>query len=91
MFAQEIFQTRQFLNNNKQLLVTHADKGNITIILNHKDYNSQMSDLLNDTSTYEEVINPENLLKKNTFEIMEFWRKKGYLGDVIKRKDILCV
>ena len=50
-----------------------------------------MLELLNDISTYgKKVDNPENMLKKNTFKIMNFWRTKGYLGDNLKRKDILC-
>ena len=90
MLGQKIVKTKQFLNKNKQLLVTHANKGNITVILNHKDYNSQMLEFLNNTNKYKKVGNPENLLKKNTSKIMDFWRKEGYLGDVIKRKVILC-
>ena len=27
--------TRQFTNNNKDLLITKADKGNITVVLTH--------------------------------------------------------
>ena len=81
--------TKQFLKTNEQLLVTHADKGNITVVLN-LSYDGQMFELLNDISTYKKVHNPENMLKKNTFRIIDFWRSKGYLGDNLKRKDILC-
>ena len=82
--------TKQFLKTNKQLLVTHADRGNITVVLNRDSYDGQMLELLNDISTYKKVDNPENMLKKNTFKIMNFWRTKVYLGDNLKRKDILC-
>ena len=82
--------TKHFLKTNKQLLVTHADKGNITVVVNRDSYDGQLLELLNDISAYKEVHNPENMLKKNTFKIMDFWRTKGYLGDNLKRKDILC-
>ena len=34
IFAQKIVETKQFLKTNKQLLVSHADKDNITVVLN---------------------------------------------------------
>ena len=46
---------REFLKNNKELLVTKADKGNITVILNKQNYLDKMQNLLDDSSTYEKI------------------------------------
>ena len=64
--AMKIKSTQEFLKDEKQLLVTKADKENITVVLNKSDYNKKMNDLLNDQSTYEKInSNPLSQLQKN--------------------------
>jgi len=41
----------QFINNNSNLLITKADKGNITVALD-KDYYNKIRSMLLDTNTY---------------------------------------
>ncbi|XP_071653737.1 uncharacterized protein, partial [Temnothorax longispinosus] len=45
----------KFLRDNADLLVTNADKGQTTVIMNRNDYNLQMNSLLNDSSTYRKL------------------------------------
>jgi hypothetical protein len=40
------------LNSNDQIIVLPADKGNTTVILDKNDYDSKITSLLSDTSTY---------------------------------------
>jgi len=47
--------TRTFLKQHPEVLVTRADKGNITVALNNKKYITQIEDMLSDGSTYEVV------------------------------------
>ena len=44
--------TRELSRNNKDLLVTKADKVNITVILNKQNYLDKMQQLLDDSSAY---------------------------------------
>jgi len=41
-----------FIKNNSNILFTRADKGNTTLILERKDYNKKINDMLLDTNTY---------------------------------------
>ena len=43
------------LSLDEELIVLPADKGNCTVVLDVKDYNSKMLNLLEDVSTYQEV------------------------------------
>ena len=49
-----------------------------------------MNDLLNDQSTYEKIdSNPLTQLQKNVFKKLNNWRKKGFLNENMKRKDLI--
>jgi len=54
--------TRTFMKQHPEVLVTRADKGSITVMLNNKKYITQMEDMLSDDSTYE-VVNYDPLKK----------------------------
>lgn len=90
LILDNIKKTKEFINNNEDLLVTKADKGNVTVILNKKDYNDGMFELLNNEKTYELLPNnPLASLQKRTFNILDNWRLKGFLDEKINRKDII--
>lgn len=44
--------TKNFLLNNPSILVTNADKGNVTVLIDKNDYIEKMDLLLSDTNTY---------------------------------------
>lgn len=44
--------TKKFLKENDNLVITKADKGNRTIVMEKEEYNSKIMDLLNDDNTY---------------------------------------
>ena len=87
--AKNISLTNKFLHENKDNFVTKADKGNITVLMNHSDYITKMEALLNDTNNYR-LINDDPVLKlkKCTQKILNDWRLKGYLGKDIKKHEI---
>ena len=46
---------KQALRNllkNKKIIITHADKGNCTVVLDKSDYDSRINDLLSDINAY---------------------------------------
>ena len=79
ILAKNITLTNKFLHENKDIFVTKADKGNITVLINRSDYITKMETLLNDTNIYR-IINddPTLKLKKCTQKILKDWRLKGY-------------
>ena len=61
-----------FYIKNRELLITHGDKGNVTVILNRSDYNEKMFQLNNDNSTYKKInYNPLKIMKKDTYKLLE--------------------
>jgi predicted GIY-YIG superfamily endonuclease len=48
-----IAETKEFLRNNSDLLVTKADKGNVTVLLHKEKYVSEMEKLFSDKTTYQ--------------------------------------
>ena len=87
--AKNITLKTKFLHENKDIFVTKADKGNITLLMNRSDYIAKMEILLNDTNNYR-LINDDPTLKLNkcTQEILNNWRIKRYLGKDIKKYEI---
>ena len=61
-FANKLKVTKQFLKNNPDFFFTNADKCNLTVCLKKSTYNTKMTDLLSNTSTYIPII--RNTLKK---------------------------
>lgn len=53
--------TRLFLKSNPDILITKADKGNVTVILDKNDYITKSLELLNDETTYH-IINKDTTL-----------------------------
>ena len=57
-----IKKTRTFLRHNKDLLITRADKGNATVIINNNTYINKVELQLNDTKYYSKL--PKNPISK---------------------------
>lgn len=49
-------QTESFLKKNKNIYILNADKGNVTVAMDTKDYETRMNDILNDMMTYKRLI-----------------------------------
>ena len=44
MILHTVEQTQKFLNKNKQVMITNADKSNITVAMYKRDYEEKMKD-----------------------------------------------
>lgn len=51
----DIRAAKKFVSQHKNLMLTKADKGNITVLVERAEYVIKMNELLSDTTTYREV------------------------------------
>jgi len=82
--------TRQFIKKHPKLVLTRADKGNVTVALNREDYICKIETMLQDQDTYTNVTN--NPIKKITNEarnLLTRWRKNNYVTSELYNK-IYC-
>jgi len=82
--------TNKFIKMNPNIIYTRADKGNITVALNKKDYINKMEEMFDDRETYELIT--KDLIKKLTKDIGSLlgrWKSKGYISKTIYNS-ILC-
>jgi len=72
--------TKNFLNDNQNLIITRADKGNIIVALDKDKYIQKIEEMLNDDETYMVVNrNPINKLISNLRELLVKWKNNGYI------------
>jgi len=78
------------MKNNRNIIFTKADKGNITVALNKVKYISEIMTMLNETETYITIIkNPINTLTRRTRELLVHWKKKEFITEQTYKK-LLC-
>jgi len=82
--------TRTFIKQHPEILVTRADKGNVTVALNNRKYITQMENMLSDNYTYE-VVSYDPLKKTINFlaAIISGWKQKEYIDTYTYRR-IYC-
>lgn len=75
-----ILETKQFLKENTNLLITRADKGQTTVVMKTETYIEKMNELLNDTSTYKKISkDPLNIMKNAVNDLIKRWNKCEYI------------
>ena len=52
MILRTVEQTQKLLNKHKQVMITNADKGNITVAMYKQDYEEKIKDISRDRTTY---------------------------------------
>lgn len=78
----KIKETKQFLKNNPDLIITNADKSNKTVILKKQDYNEKVLDLLGDDNTYSKLKNNPTAKIQNTVkDLVDSWYKKEIINE----------
>lgn len=79
--------TRKFLKENPQIVITRADKGNITVAMNRQQYVDLSMNILADDSYYK-LINrdPTNSLQQKANKIVSALKKQGYINDEQSKK-----
>jgi len=82
----EFNKCRKFLKNNKDILVTTADKGQVTVIMDHSDYILQMSDIFDDDSTYRSVKkNPIRKISRELEGMIKNWLDNKLIDNITYR------
>ena len=56
------------LRGNKDIVTTHPDKGNGVIIMNRKDYDKAIFDILENNSKFKKLKKDPTLLKEGQFQ-----------------------
>lgn len=83
----DIAASRRFLKENPNLLITKADKGNKTIIMEADEYHTKMTELLNDEETYQKLrTDPSNKVQKRINAIVDGWVDHKYIEKYVHRK-----
>lgn len=73
-------QTRKFLKQNPDIVVTNSDKGNVTVLMNKLDYNSKVMELLQDRNVYKILgRDPTQTFQNKNNEIVKILREKEYI------------
>ena len=57
------------LKGNKDKVITHPDKGNGVVIMNRKDYDKAMCDILENSSKFRKLKKDPTLLKKGNYNV----------------------
>lgn len=77
---------KRFLKDNKDLLVTRADKGQVTVLLDRNAYLTAGLDLLNDQSTYTKLQKDKNVTAQNlNNKLVKLWNQKKYISDDLQK------
>jgi len=90
--AKGFMKCRAFLRNNDDLLITNADKGKVTIIMDKNTYVNQMKVLLNDKNTYIEIKkDPNNKITNRLNNFTKSLLDLGYIDECTYNYDALTV
>ncbi|XP_067632954.1 uncharacterized protein [Eurosta solidaginis] len=76
--------TRKFLNQNKNIVILNADKGNVTVAMEKSDYIVKMNNILSDLSTYR-ILRQDPTLRLQT-KNNQLLDKLEKLGIITKRE-----
>lgn len=72
--------TKKFLEQHPELIVTNADKGNVTVIQLRDDYIRKAKELLSDDKVYKELrSDPTNKLVGENNKLIRSWYDKGMI------------
>ena len=80
-------ETLEFLDNEKQLVVTKADKSNTTVVLSNDDYDVKMKALLDDGETYSMLSRDHtSSLERKSNNLVSTLYKNGCITDAQRSK-----
>jgi len=79
-----------FIKNNPDVIFTRADKGNVTVALDRNDYNSKITNMLDDINTYIKVNkDPINKMISNLKKLLTRWKTSDYISHSTYRS-LIC-
>ncbi|XP_018361291.1 PREDICTED: uncharacterized protein LOC108760020 [Trachymyrmex cornetzi] len=79
--------TKKFISDHPNLLITNADKGSVTVILDNNVYIEKMEEILSDLNTYEKITNdPTKKVTRDLRVLLVRWKRNGFIDDVTYRR-----
>jgi len=73
--------TKKYCKNNKNIIYTRADKGNVTVAMDKDFYINKVEELLNDQNTYTIVKkNPIKSIENNLNNMVKKWLQKEFIS-----------
>jgi Reverse transcriptase (RNA-dependent DNA polymerase) len=77
--------TRSFIKRHSDIIVVNSDKSNKTIVMYQRDYDSKVTDLLSDSTTYDVIpCDPTKNLVKTCKSILDDVCQIGYINQETK-------
>ncbi|XP_018364347.1 PREDICTED: uncharacterized protein LOC108762042 [Trachymyrmex cornetzi] len=74
-------EVKQFMDNHKEILITKADKGNMTVVMNLTEYKMKMHALLSDDSTYIKFNkDPTMRLTRQMHQLLSRWKDNEFIN-----------
>lgn len=78
---------KKFIRGNDNLIITRADKGQVTVVLNKSEYISAAEEMLTDDNTYTKTNkNHTDRIQKINNKILKDWYDKKYITDTLKQQ-----
>ncbi|XP_011858224.1 PREDICTED: uncharacterized protein LOC105555793 [Vollenhovia emeryi] len=78
----EYAKCNRFLRDNDDVLVTKADKGQVTVIMNKNKYKNQIIELLQDQNTYKKLNNdPIKRISNKMNDLVKSWRDNDIIDE----------
>ena len=83
----ETKETNNFIKNNRDIVFTKADKGNVTVALTRTDYNAKVKNLLDDAITYEIRTNVTTTKIQNKVNtLVKKWENKKLINNLLAKE-----
>ena len=79
--------TKRFVKDHPEILISKADKGNVTVAQNKFEYISKMESMLSDKNTYKLITkDPTKKLTGELRNLLGRWKGKGVIDDLTYRR-----
>lgn len=77
------YKTQRFLKDNNDILITRADKGNVTVALTREQYSSKIVSLIDDTTTYRRIYSdPTTRYQNKNNQFVKHLKDKKYIDSL---------
>ncbi|XP_026829627.1 uncharacterized protein LOC113562963 [Ooceraea biroi] len=78
----EFYKCKKFLSDNNDVFVTRADKRQVTVVISKQEYIGQITELLNDQTTYKELKrNPLKRIATRLNNLVKSWRDNDIISE----------
>lgn len=79
--------TKLFIKNNPDIIITEADKGNVTIAMYRTEYEDRMTEHFSDKNKYRPLtFDPTEKLQKTNNDLIRMLHKNNFVNKKTKRK-----